>query len=157
MKKKISHRAFVALTKSMIGLPINHSWQGHGFTIFLEFGELSYDEGRNNPQGEYSLMLDCTWRIEKSRSILVGSFSTDTRLKNNLKKLIGHRATGVELFGVLPEITVTLDSNLRVVSFATYETQPDWTLFLPDRSWIHCRNGWLTQEGEEPAADGERG
>lgn len=136
----------------MIGLPVNYVWRGHGIALFLEFGKLTTDQGRNHPQGEFSLMLDCDWRIEKPRSIWFGSFCSYKRIENQINHLLGKTVKNIKFIGELPELVISLTPNLRVVSFNAYEGQPDWTIFLPDKSWLCCRLGKIIHEIAEPGA-----
>lgn len=136
----------------MIGLPISYVWRGHGSALFLEFGKLKKLRGKNHPQGEFSLMLDCDWRVEKPRSIWFGSFCSYQRIENQIKHLIGESVKNIEFIGKLPELVISLTPNLRVASFNSYKGQPDWTLFLPDGSWLCCRLGKIIQERAEQGA-----
>lgn len=137
------------LTAKMIDLPITYTWRGHDSAIFIEFGKLTKDIKKNHPQGEFSLMLDCDWRVERPRSILLGSFCGQKRIDNQLKKLIGNSVTKIETLGYLPEIVISLSSNLRIASFTSYEGQPEWALFLPDKSWLQCKLGKIIQAKAE--------
>jgi len=111
---------------------VSHVWDGYGSTIFLELGDLSpgirNDGSEGNPLGETSLMFEWDWRCEKARSILCGSTSTEAR---RLKALHSFRNTviaDVQLFGRLRELEVTLSNGLRILSFATSESQPMWAI-----------------------------
>lgn len=118
---------------SLIGKPVSHVWRGYGSALFLEFGELTprkrLSGAEGIPDGELTLMIEWSWRIENPRSILGGSWSSERRWSGMFKRLVGNNVTGVEFFGTLPEIAVSLSSGLRVVSFMTAEGQPSWTLF----------------------------
>ena len=78
--------------------------------------------------GDLSLMIEWSWRIERPRSILGGSWSPETRWPTMIEKLRGSTVTGIETFGQLPEILVSLSNGLRVASFMTEEGQPAWAL-----------------------------
>jgi hypothetical protein len=155
-KTKITLKEFIKATRPMIGLKLSHAWRGNGSAIFLEIGTLTQDERRNHPQGEFSIMLDCSWRIEKSKSILVGSLATHALIEGQLNKLVGSRVKEVGLFSDLPEIMISFDSNIRILSFEAYETHPAWGLRLPDSRWIGSCNGVLTQELAEHRFSPER-
>lgn len=119
-------------TKSLIGKKVSHVWRGYGSAIFLEFGKLTPGTRRDgsvgNPNGELTLMIEWSWRIEKQKSILGGSWSSEKKIDNFLPKLQGATVDAVEFFGRLPEISVSLSNGLHVVSFNTSEGQPDWSL-----------------------------
>jgi hypothetical protein len=139
----------------LVGLPVSHSWRGHGSAIFLEFGQLSpssrlrRDGSPCAPQGEMGLMIEWSWRIEGRRSILCGSWSDEERWPRALACLTRASVAGASLFGRLPEIDVALSSGLHVVSLMTAQGDPAWTLF--DRRdgedrWIGVRRGRLLAE-----------
>jgi hypothetical protein len=155
-KTKITIKEFIKSTRPMVGLELSHAWRGHGSAIFLEIGTLTQDAKRNHPQGEFSIMLDCSWRIEKSRSILVGSLATHARIEEQLNKLIGSRVKEIGLFSALPEIMISFDSNIRFLSFEAYEAHPAWGLRLPDGLWLGSCNGELTKEIAEHRSAQER-
>lgn len=121
-----------AFKSALLGKRVTYTWQGSGSAIFLEFGALTErtrrDGSRANPNGELSLMLEWSWRVEKARSILGGSWSGTRRLPRILKRLKGAKVVDVDVFGTLPEISLSLSNGLRVASFMTAEGQPAWTL-----------------------------
>ena len=137
---------FNTLTKPLIGMPVSHVWRGLHSAIFIEFGELSKNEQKRNPKGEYSLMLDCGWRIEKPKSIWIGSYITGKRrIDNQIKKINGNIVTRIETIGYLPEIVISLTPTARIVSFTIYGTQPNWSLCLPDGYWLSCKRGIIVK------------
>ncbi|HVY05541.1 MAG TPA: hypothetical protein VHB46_06155 [Burkholderiales bacterium] len=126
--------SFALFETALVGLPASHVWRGHGSALFLEFGKLSpssrvrRDGLVGNLSGEITLMIEWSWRIEKPRSIMGGSWSDERRWPGMLSKLQGSTVVGVRTFGALPEIEVSLSNGLRVVSFMTSEGQPEWGL-----------------------------
>ena len=138
-----------SMKENIVGLPISYSWRGHGSAIFLEFGNLTKDPKRQHPKGEYSLMLDCGWRAEGAKSILCGSFSEKGAIDSQLEQLLGESVAGIEIYGNLPELVVFLSSGLRLASFTADEGQPEWTIFLPDSSWLCCVDGSVTRQQAE--------
>ena len=119
----------------LVGMPVSHSWRGHGSAIFLEFGQLSpssrlrRDGSPCAPEGEMGLMIESGWRIEGRRSILCGSWSDEERWPRALACLARASVAGASLFGRLPEIDVALSSGLHVVSLMTVQGYPAWTPF----------------------------
>ena len=91
-----------AYREALLGLPVSHVWRGHGTALFVEFGELhakkKHDGSMGNPTGDITLMIEWSWRIEKPRSILGGSWSSERRWPDMFEKLIGRigRASGRE-------------------------------------------------------------
>lgn len=118
--------------EALIGKEASHVWNGHGSAIFIEFGALTErakrDGSKGHPDGELTLMIEWSWRIEKKHSILGGSWSSERRWPGFFKSIQGASVTSVEIFGHIPEISVSLSNGLRVVSFMTAESQPAWTL-----------------------------
>ncbi len=121
-----------AYRKALIGLPVSHVWRGYGSALFVEFGELHSQKKQDgtmaNPIGDITLMIEWSWRIEKTRSILGGSWSNQKRWSGMFKKLIGAYVIDVQLIGHIPEIEISLSNDLRIVSFMTSEGQPAWAL-----------------------------
>jgi len=112
---------------------VSSVWRGHGSAIFLEFGELSFNSstitGRKlQPQGASTLMIEWSWRIERPRSILGGSFSPEGRWPAMFDKLIGAKVQNIQFLGALPEVVVWLSNGLRVSSFMTADGQPAWCI-----------------------------
>jgi hypothetical protein len=140
---------------ALIGLPLSHLWRGYGSAIFLEFGRLTPstrtrpDGTPQNPRGEFSLMMEWSWRIENTTSILCGSWS-DERLWEPTFDLLRNRAvTDLSVVGRLPEVVVALTEDHFVFSFMTAEGDPSWALL--DRRGdairtLHVREGSLKTE-----------
>lgn len=136
--------------------PVAHVWRGHGSAIFLEFGTLTEKRRRNGtlgqPDGELTLMIEWSWRIERPRSILCGSWSSERRWPFLFNHLIGSTVSNIEFFGRLPEISVALSNGLRVVSFMTAEGQPSWALIArhPNLGSLGVKRGSLHVEPPSP-------
>jgi hypothetical protein len=117
----------------LIGLPLSHLWRGAGSAIFLEFGRLAARTRRDgtpgNPRGEFGLMIEWSWRIEDSTSILCGSWSEEPLWQPTFDLLRNKAVLELSLVGRLPEIAVALSENLYVSSFMTAEGDPQWALF----------------------------
>ena len=94
-------------------------------------------------------MIDWSWRIERAKSILGGCWSSERRWPSMFKRLRGAKVTGVEIFGALPEIAVTLSNGLRVISFMVAEGQPQWALIVrnPTIGTLCVERGRLYVEG----------
>ena len=124
------------------GLPIGHTWRGYGSAIFLELGEVTHPKDKP-PTGVATLMIEWSWRVEASRSIAFGSFSSDRKISSGLAALVGRKVENLDLFGRLPEIILQLSDGRRVCSFATAEGQPEWALLLRERGTISVKRGVL--------------
>ncbi len=123
---------FESCRQAMLGLPLSLIWRGYGSAIFLEFGQLAPVQRRDgtdgNPSGEYTIMMEWSWRIESRTSILGGSWSDEDGWDALFKSLIGHTVQDIALFGRLPELSISLSNEAHIASFMTSEGQPAWTL-----------------------------
>jgi hypothetical protein len=94
--------------RRLIGLNLAHVWRGYGSAIFLEFGELRERKFKNgkprNPGGEFGVMIQWTWRIERDDCILCGSSNDDVIWEPIFFGLKDATAIELQLFGRLPEI-----------------------------------------------------
>lgn len=138
----ISTDEFRNFTRSAVGLPVSHAWRGHGSAVFFEFGKLRRNEGRQ-PKGEATAMLEWSWRVEKARSVLFGSFSGERKIARGLQTLVGRNILEVGAEGRLPEIVISLSGGFWIHSFTTVEGHPQWTLFLPRNVCLTSRLGRL--------------
>lgn len=119
---------------ALIGLPLSHLWRGYGSAIFLEFGRLTpstrtrRDGTPHNPQGEFGLMIQWSWRVEDAKSILCGSWSEEVLWQPSFDLLRSKTVTELSAIGRLPEIVLSLSGSLYVSSFMTAEGDPQWAL-----------------------------
>jgi len=117
---------------ALIGLPLSHVWRGYGSAIFLEFGRLTPRTRRSgeagNPKGELGLMIEWSWRIENTASILCGSWSEEHLWEPTFDLLRNKVVVELSVVGRLPEIVVALTEGLYVSSFMTAEGDPQWAL-----------------------------
>lgn len=143
----------------LLGLPVAHVWRGYGTAIFLEFGPLSpskkqrSDGSARNPEGEFGLMIEWSWRVESARKIRGGSWSDDETLLSLIADLVGRTVQDVSTFGRLPEIAFAFSGQRYLLSFMTEEGQPEWTIFDrrgPAKRCISCKRGQLVEEVAEP-------
>jgi hypothetical protein len=131
--------------KKFKGKKISYVWRGYGSAIFLEIGKLTTEPNRNHPQGELSVMLEGSWRIEKIRSIYFGSWSSDKKIDNSLKKLLSLNILDISIEGRLPELSLKLENNLWLKSFQTAEGQPEWCIFIDDYA-IYVKRGKIIKK-----------
>jgi hypothetical protein len=128
----ISEPEFNEFCKPMVGLPVATLWQGYGSAIFLEFGMVQprrrRDGSPRNPRGEWTLMIEWSWRIEGKRRIWCGSWSEGERWPRAFKRLAGASVDSVGLVGRISEIDIGLSNGLHVVSMMTREGDPEWGL-----------------------------
>jgi hypothetical protein len=139
----------------LLGLPVSHVWQGHGSAIFLEFGDLRQqnrlDGSPGNPFGQWTLMMEWSWRIEGKRRIWCGSWSREARWPRAFARLQGARVVSASLTGRLPEVDIALSNGLHVLSMMTAEGDPAWALINRCGSQVvslSVRAGRLHQESD---------
>lgn len=138
---------------ALLGKRVTQAWSGYGSALFVEFGkftplEIRKGEPINHLTGKLTLMIEWSWRIEGRQSILGGSWSSQTGWPALFKRLIGCEVIGVEIFGPLPEIAVSLSNGLRVVSFMTAKGQPEWAIIArqPQLGHLCVKKGKLHVE-----------
>ena len=85
-------------------------------------------------------MIEWSWRIEQGNSIRCGSWSDESKWGLVFRELVGRRITHLTTYGILPEISLTLDTDVRVSSYMTAEGDPAWVIFdrrgTPARSYF---------------------
>jgi hypothetical protein len=125
--------ALQTFRNALVGLPLSHLWRGYGSTICLEFGVLTPLHRRSgeiaNPLGELGLMIQWSWRIESTSSILCGSWSEESLWGPTFDQLMKREVIELSTVGRLPEVLVTLTGGFYVSSFMTAEGNPEWSLF----------------------------
>ena len=150
MKAMTTIEAFEPFAVSLVGLPISHIWRGYGSALFIELGRLQpvakRDGSPGSPEGEVSLGVEWSWRIEDQAAIRCGRWSEEDLWEPAFDTLRGALIARCELFGALPEIAITTDGGVRFLSFSTTDGQPQW--HLVDRRegpprWFTVREGAL--------------
>jgi hypothetical protein len=162
MEERISDARFRELTRSLVGLPVSRTWRGGGTAIFFELGALTAVERqrkdgstRTSYFGEVGIMLQWSWRVERPRSVLFGSWSKTRVISNQLKKLQGTTVLDVSVEGRLPELVLQISGGHWVHSFTTVDGQPQWCLFLDRtkdaRQWITSDLGKICLSSDDAA------
>ena len=144
--------AFESLAGALRGLPIGHIWRGYGSALFLEPGAVSEvprgtRDGKTWLLGQVTLGVEWSWRVEDATAIRCGSWSDEVLWEPVFAQLLGTRIAQCALFGALPEIVLTTDTGMRLLSFSTTDGQPRWSLVDrrqegPGR-WFSVRDGAL--------------
>ena len=144
---------FRETTRALKALSLSHFWVGYGSTIFFEFGKLTErirkDGTVGNPTGEITVGIEFYWRVENQSEILFGSDDDLEIWEPKLTALIGETLIGVDLFGRLPELSLSFKSGIRVVSFTLFDGQPDWMILdrrVGKKRSFGVENGVLMQE-----------
>lgn len=151
--ERLDDSAFDTYAVPLIGEPVSRVWRGHGSALFLEFGPLIRNLRRDGTvggeTGKFTLMIQWSWRIERGRSIVCGSWSDEEKWPEAFGMLGQTKVVGASLFSRLREIDIELSNGLHVVSFSTVEGGPQCTLFNRDEaSWITVKAGALVIERE---------
>lgn len=124
--------AFEIYRQGIVGLPLSSIWRGHGSAIFLEIGQLHpvqrRDGSSGSARGDYTIMMEWSWRIENQTAILGGSWSNEGGWDTLFQSLIGQTVRDMSVFGRLPELSLALSGEKYVVSFMTADGQPAWSL-----------------------------
>lgn len=157
----LTREQFHALTRPLLGMPVSHTWRGAGSAIFLELGALTTVTRTSRKrgemtyvEGEVSLMLEWSWRVESPGAIRFGSWSEDPRITRGVASLEGHTILDVELEGRLPELVLTLDRKRWLHTFMTAEGQPAWAIRLHDGAWLSVHRGSLYRQAPRLEREG---
>jgi hypothetical protein len=138
---------FAELTRPLVGLAVSRPWRGHGTCVVLELGPLTRQyRGSGHPRADVSIMVEWSWRVESRGAVRFGSWSSDPKINSGIARLRGLTIQELSSVGRLPELQVCLSGNHWLHSFMTAEGQPEWTVFLPDRSWLRVRRGRIVRE-----------
>jgi hypothetical protein len=82
-------------------------------------------------------MIQWSWRIENTQSILCGSWSEESLWGTTFDLLRNREVVELSTIGILPEIVVAVTGSFYVSSFMTAEGNPEWSLF--DRRGVTLR------------------
>ena len=88
----------IELLKILEGTEITSAWREFRSAIFIEFGKLAKRDGSKDMQGEQTLTVEWSWRLENSDSVLVGSFDEDAKINEFPEIVIGESVEAVKLF-----------------------------------------------------------
>ncbi|CAN5436869.1 hypothetical protein BH11PSE11_BH11PSE11_22910 [soil metagenome] len=137
----------------VIGQTVSHVWRGFGTAIFLELGRLRErgprkDGSKRNPEGDISVMIEWSWRIERPKSILGGSFSSERKFLGMLEKFSGATITDMAVTSGLPELILSFSNGLKLSSYMTAEGQPSWAIITrrPNLGTLYVQRGKLLVE-----------
>lgn len=138
---KISIEEAKARLSELDGALVSHAWRGHGSALFLELGQLEENPKGNNPNGEQTIMIEWSWRVEGKNSIIVGSWSENEDIDKVPELVIGKALEKVEFFGRLPEISIKFNSALWLLTFMTEEGNPEWSIKFKNGEWLGVSDG----------------
>lgn len=141
-QEPVTLEQFVDLTRPLLGLPLTRAARTVGTCILLDFGKLHKTRKVRGKQcyfGDGSLLLESSWRVETSRSVLFGADSGDRKIDNQLERLVGRHITEVAVEGRLPELVVSLSGNRFIHSFGAIERSDRWFLFLRNHDCLYSK------------------
>ena len=143
MKREISISQEEAIDRisELKGAIVSHAWKGHGSAIFLELGNLENNPRGNNPNGEQTIMIEWSWRVEDENSILVGSWSESENIDRVPKLLIGSKIENICFFGRLPELNIQLNNSHWLLTFMTEKGNPEWSIKFRNEEWLSFNEG----------------
>ena len=120
------------------GMIVSKVWRGAGTAIFLELGEL---QGKKQ-QGEATISIEWSWRVDDGRKVLIGSFNEDDEIELVIALLHGLKIDGVELYSTLPEISVHFADGKSLCSFSTVDGDPQWAIRVAN-DYLYAENGLM--------------
>ena len=119
-RRGVTERRFVELTRSLVGMRVSCAWRGYGSALFLELGALRpmpsprQAKGQTGPRhskGVATVMIEWSWRVERARSVEVGTWSSERRINAGIKRLTGSRISDITIDGRLPELVLALTGS----------------------------------------------
>jgi hypothetical protein len=151
---------FHQIAHALKGARISHVWRGYGSALFVECGRLSEsqvsrkDGSSGNPKGQWSIGLECDWRIEAESCVVCGSHDEKATWAKTLASLVDDDIASVEMFGDVAELRVTLHSGKKLLTFALDHSGPEWSLTDNGQEpavWVYWSDGSLrTDDGRQP-------
>lgn len=144
--QRIDSAEFATLTRPLLGMPVTHPWRGYGSALFLELGPVKRIRRLRRPghslKGRVTIMIQWSWRVERPRSIAFGSWSTENKIDSGIPTLKRAVIEAISLDGNrLPELILDLTEKRRLRSMMTSDGQPEWSVRLPDDSWLFVKRG----------------
>ena len=136
------HEKFI---NAIAGQTVSSVWRGAGTAIFLEIGDV--DNSVKPPTGRCGVGIEWSWSIEEGHTILVGSFNNDNEIDSAKDLLIGQSVESATLFGEIPELCVQFESGCRLLSFATADGNPEWSV-RSDGTTVRFAAGRFVYEGK---------
>jgi hypothetical protein len=105
-----------------------------GTRLSIEFGDEISMPGHRHSHGTWHLLLmDCYWRIEDDRSILIGSDDDDLAVR--IADLHLGKVNNVQFLPPANDLEIIFDNNFRLITFSTHSRitpeSKQWYLFCP--------------------------
>ena len=77
-------------------------------------------------------------------------------MTSGVMRLMKQHVERFDVIGHLPELRLTLSGRLWIQAFNTSEGQPEWTVFLPDHSWVTVVGGHLVHNTQNQTSSRRR-
>jgi hypothetical protein len=126
----------------LLGQTADGCWIGYGAVLFLEFGELTFVDGRRkHPCGEWSLWCDqILWRMEQGSRVLAGSEDDAEVMEAAIAHLNGRTLISAAVDPDTGHSTFMFTDELVLRTFVvTSEEDARWNLGhrdSPDSPWV---------------------
>ena len=128
----------------LAGLRVSRVWQGAEPTVILAFGRLHRERFPRFTHvcGQVDLMVESDWRVEKPRSIHIGSSFSQRTLERLLPGLVGLRVTRLFVEAGPRELCAEFSDGRVFRTFGDWAPQPMWTVLVKDKSLIPLDPLW---------------
>jgi hypothetical protein len=124
----------------LIGKEVSRPWLGIGTALYLEAGPLITVYKSGKPKALCGFDLGSCWRVECADSIAWSSDDPRPLLERHLDQLQSRVIESITTCNRLPELCIQFSGNYWLSTFST-EDQPDWSLFLPNQSYLEVKGG----------------
>ena len=129
----------------LVGREVTHVWRGYGTAIFIEIGKLIKKEDRKNPDGEFTIAIEGTWRVEEGNEIIIGTDEDDAKLNKIFTIFKNLEVTNLNFFARLKEIEIEFNKDLWLSSFEMIGGDPQWSI-KNDKTWLYYKSNKFVLE-----------
>lgn len=126
------------------GQRISCAWLGGANCLFLELGELSAPSDKKPGKGEFTVLLEYGWRVEKDTDIVAGPADDVSLITFVLESLTGEVLLAPVVQSGPPELILALESGYRIVTFSGLAGDPEWSVQLPGGDYVSVSAGEIT-------------
>jgi len=132
-----------SLVQPLVGLPVSLPWKGYGSAIFLELGSLAplQHSRQHHNKGEACISIEWDWRIEEGAKVLYGSSNSRPDIERGIEGLRGVSVEKLLVHGQVPELLIQFSNGQRLMSAAMVTGDPEWSIRLPEATWVSCEGG----------------
>lgn len=150
VRMKISESRALSEISCLNGQQVSHAWRGHGSAVFLELSNLDESVQKKYPSGDYTVMIEWSWRFEQDSRILMGSWSENDLIDQFPSLVTGKIIKNVSFFSRLKEIELRFTDGSWLLSFATAEGDTEWGVKVQGGNWLNFEDGSFTLKHPEP-------